>query len=357
MNIYKLLSGVLSISAPLISNACCPPGETCPKCAQLWPSCGPDWIITPGAGPCVSRGWDAFVTAEFIYWTAREDQLDFAIFEPIQDGTTLAGRGKVASPDWNFEPGFKVGVGLLYEHDGWDLYVNYTWLRVRNTRESLRVEDPQTQRITPIGDSASFAGLNQPILFASANWELDFNALDAELGRNFFISRCLKLRPHFGLKGTWQDQNFLVVGRDETLESEDVNKLHYWGIGIRAGLDTTWHFNQCFSLVGEVAVTALWENFEVDRKSGFLPQQGGVFIPALLLYVENDFYTLKPILEFFLGLRYETWFCCDSYHISLEGGWELQWWNQQNQFFQLSLGSRCGDLNLNGLTIKLRFDF
>ncbi|NGX26521.1 MAG: hypothetical protein K940chlam6_00445 [Chlamydiae bacterium] len=358
MNIYKSALLLLTASAPLLSNdCCCPPADPCAKCAQIWPTRGPDWIITPAAGPCVSRGWDAYITAEFIYWTSRLDNLGFAIFEPVQNGTTVTGRGNILHPDWKFEPGFKVGVGLLFDHDAWDLYVNYTWLSVHDTKEKIAVSDSQTQRIRPIGDSASFANLTQPILFASGRWELDFNVLDAELGRNFFISRYLKLRPHFGLKGTWQDQDYLVIGQDEELISKDQNSTHYWGVGIRAGLDTAWHFNQCFSLIGEVAITALWEKFETERKSGAAPLEVGVSEPITVLYVENDIHTLKPVLEFLLGLRYETWYCCDRYHFGIDGGWELQWWSGQNQFFNQIVESKCGDLNLNGFTLKFRLDF
>jgi len=342
----KRLIPLLITGSSLFSyDSCCPPKDECAKCAQIWPTNGPDWTITPGAGPCVARGWDAHVTAEFIYWTSREDNLGFAILEHVENGDTVTGYGKVLHPDWHFEPGFKIGVGILYDHDSWDLTVDYTWLRVNNTKKSESIEDTLTQRIRPLGDSAAFAGLTQPILSASAFWELDFNALDVELGRNFFISRYLKLRPHFGLKGTWQDQHYQITARDQTLVSEDKNSMHYWGVGIRAGMDTIWHFNQCFSLLGDVAVTGIWEKIEVDRKS----QEE--------IRIENNIHTLKPVVELFLGLRYESWFCCDRYHYALDGGWELQWWGGQNQFFNQVVEAKCGDLNLNGFTLRFRFDF
>ncbi len=357
MNANKLALLLLTTSIPLYSNdPCCPPADPCAKCAQIWPTNGPDWIVTPAAGPCVSRGWDAYLTAEFIYWTAREDRLGFAIFESVENGNKVTSQGKTLHPDWNFEPGFKVGAGLLYDHDSWDIYVNYTWLRVRDTKEKETASDSQTQRLRPIGDAASFAGLSD-IVFASGRWELDFNVLDAVLGRNFFISRYLKLRPHFGLKGTWQDQDYLVTAQNPEFFSEDKNSLHYWGIGIRTGLDTSWHFNPCFSLFGEVAVSGIWANFEIERRSGAAPIEEGALESFTVLNIENDIHTLKPVVEFLLGLRYETWFCCDQYHFAVEGGWELQWWNDQNQFFHLLVESKCGDLNMNGFTLKMRLDF
>ncbi|NGX38105.1 MAG: hypothetical protein K1000chlam2_01276 [Chlamydiae bacterium] len=369
--LWIILSVFFIGATPLFSNDdCCPAPDPCDKCAQIWPSRGPDWIITPSAGPCVSKGFDANITADFIYWTAREDHLGFALKESIQtqpDGQiTQTDRGRVIHPDWNFEPGFKIGVGYLYDHDGWDIQATYTWLRVRNTKNSVSIDDLNTERILEVGGFGVFAGLSD-VTEASGRWQLDFNVVDLELGRNFFISRYLKLHPHFGLKGTWQDQDYQVDAlgvaqefqvQDNRATSENKHHLEYWGIGILAGLDTTWHFNRCTSFLGNIRVSALWERFEVDNKSTralLVPQVGNS--PVTILYAENDFRTIKPVLELFLGLRWETWFCCDGYHFSIEGGWEEQWWSDQNQFFEPTINSREGDLNLQGFTVKMRLDF
>ncbi len=328
----------------------CPPRE----------SCSPTWMVTPDAGPCVCRGWDTHLTVEFIYWTAREDHLAFAFKEPTESSGTVTGQGRVFDPDWNFEPGFKIGFGVLQNHDGWDVYANYTWLRVRNTKKTIDSDDPITEQITPIGTFGAGGGLSN-IDQISARWQLDFNVVDLELGRNFFISQCLTLRPYFGLKGTWQDQDFLTNSRGifESILSVGETKdcLDYWGVGILAGLDSAWHLTRSLSFLGEVAVSALWERFKVDSKSSNAPIVVGMREPFTFLNVENNFFTIKPILELYLGLRWETWFCCDSYHFSFEGGWEIQWWADQNQFFSTIHESRLGDLYLQGVTLKIRLDF
>ena len=87
--------------------------------------------------------------------------------------------------------------------------------------------------------------------------------------------------------------------------------------------------------------------------------------------VKNDFHTIKPVLELYMGLRWEDWMCCDCYHYSIELGWEEQWWANENQFFSVEplvivnngpnrsrlTESRLGDLIMQGLTVKVRFDF
>lgn len=340
---------------------CCPPPDPCAKCAQIWPTCGPDWIITPNAGPCVANGFDANITLSFLYWTAREDNLGFGYLESIQtteSGPSVSSQSCVFHPDWNFRPGFKVAFGYLYDHDGWDIEAEYTWLRVRDTKESIALSDSTTERIQGIWPFSIPLSTAEKV---TAFWQLDFNVIDVEFGRNFFVSRYLKLRPHFGLKGTWQDQCYKVQanGWEDGIasSSSDSHSLEYWGIGIRAGLDTAWHFNRCLSLVGELAISTLWEKFDAEEKTDTAPLIVGRADPSTLLYVENDIRTIKPVIELYLALRWETWFCCEHYHFSIEGGWEEQWWSDQNQLFDAYQQARGGDLFFHGFTLKARIDF
>ena len=256
---------------------CCPPKDPCANCAQLWPTGGPDWIITPNAGPCVANSCQMFITAEFIYWAIREDNLGFAftnVPSSVATGLTTptTKRGSVEHPDWNMRPGFKVGIGWMSDCDGWDLYLNYTWLRTRSTRES--VSTPSDDRIiNDMNWTTQSTGQNSlstsrfgSISRMTGAWEHDLNVLDLELGRNFFISECLHLRPHFGFKGSWRKQSMDVTATgtsDSSSSPVDVaansrNRIDNWGFGVRAGLDTAWHFTRCFSLVGEAAVAAQW---------------------------------------------------------------------------------------------------
>ncbi|NGX27776.1 MAG: hypothetical protein K940chlam6_01714, partial [Chlamydiae bacterium] len=169
--------------------------------------------------------------------------------------------------------------------------------------------------------------------------------------------------PHFGLKGTWQKQKWDVVDTGiDSIQSTLITfadlDLDYWGIGIRTGLDSAWHFTPCFSLLGEVAIAALWERFDSETKIFTHDITAGSFVVEL--FIENAFHSIHSVLELYLGLRFENWFCCNEYHWSIEGGWEIQWWADQNKFFFIpgDLGAfRGGDLGLQGFTLKVRLDF
>lgn len=346
---------------------CC--ADSCINCAQLWPSRGPDWIITPNAGPCVCNGADAFVTGEFLYWKARCDYLGYAITTGNSTNSPIPSSscGRVYHPDWKFAPGFKVGLGMLFDHDGWDIYANYTWARFHDIKGSVHARSP-AKLVSDFlcGLNGYFNGNATTQVFnefASIKWQLDFNVIDLELGRNFFISRYLHLRPHFGLKTTWQCQEMEVlfkgIGLNTTANATfpfvttSCNKINNWGIGIRTGLDTAWHFTKSFSLVGETAITALCESFKVPRKD--VEKRNDSLFNTNLHY-ENKFTTIAPILELYLALRWESWYFCDCYHVSLEAGFEEQWWAKQNQFSQIAVETRAGDLFLYGFVFQIRFD-
>ena len=187
--------------------------------------------ITPSAEPSVCGCVTPFVTADFISWRAQEDGLDFSF-----NGTSIAGveagflpetasRGTVKSPHFSYEPGFKVGAGLKFEHDGWDLFAQYTWWRKNtgkhNSKSSLTEKSNGSSYVIATSPlhSAAFAegelgvggqgsGLATPaVQKASATWALHFNVLDAELGRNFWISKYLTLRPFIGMKFSWLTQH------------------------------------------------------------------------------------------------------------------------------------------------------
>ncbi|NGX39128.1 MAG: hypothetical protein KR126chlam1_00449 [Chlamydiae bacterium] len=331
-------------------SSCCPPPDPCAKCAQIWPCRGPDWIITPNGGPCVACGMDVHITAEFLYWTAREDQLTFVLkesLEMIESQTSVASQGHASQPDWQFDPGFKVGLGILYDHDGWDIYANYTWFRVCTSKKKVSADENERLTIKPL------ITIDNPSS-VTAQWRLEFNTVDLELGRNFFISRCLKLRPHVGLKGTWQKQDYPIETVGRTAMDRDfsfTNEMDYWGVGLRAGLDTSWHWSRCISVFGDIAVSALWQGYDVDTKVVAEPPR------TVAIDFTSNCHVVNPVVELLLGLRWETWFCCELYHFSAEGGWEIQWWNDQNRFSNFYPGDLLGDLFLQGLTLKFRLDF
>jgi hypothetical protein len=165
-----------------------------------------NYVITPSAQPVVEGDADFFITADFIWWKPNQEGTSVA-YPGYSDGTTAASKRNVLGPNFDFEPGFKLGIGTTMKHDTWDLYLNWTWFRSNDVKGHANAG---TQ--TMWSDLAfSVDGDQMPTLWAASSartrWDMHFNVIDLELGRNFWISKFLTLRPHFGLKTGWIHQN------------------------------------------------------------------------------------------------------------------------------------------------------
>ncbi|MCB1107875.1 MAG: autotransporter outer membrane beta-barrel domain-containing protein [Chlamydiia bacterium] len=336
--------------------------------------------ITPNAGPRVAHGADVFITANFIWWKATQDGLRYAAdglaagqaLSPAANPFLGAPKGKNRSVGEDWAPGFKVGLGLNLSHDGWDLYTQYTWLHASNSNSIANAN----------GAVANFAGIgqqgNNPTLIraisARGSWDLHFNVIDLELGRNFYLSQFLTMRPFIGLKGTWQDQHFkssYTAAATETFQIDvngaaNINTVgpyrmsmdtDVWGIGVRGGFNLAYYMAKNWSIFGNFAWTSMWSNYhELERRDHLDdPTTGNT---KLVVNIGNDsFYTVKYVGEMELGLRWETWFYDDNYHFAIQAGWEQQVWINWGQFVVIEEQQVEHDLALHGLNLKFRFDF
>ena len=375
------VAGCLSLGAEeqnQMGNNCCPPKPCCTSvcCPEIIEDCcacdvcPPMNQVTPNAGPCVKNGSNLYAVVAFTYWTAHEDNLVIGnIKEPFTTAGTITSQTEQLQPNWKGRPGFKVGVGYDFCHDGWDAFLNYTWFRSNNNSVS---ETPSNGQIIDDdywlvnGGLFPQVGFVTPFQNASAKWTMHLNVIDFELGRNFYISRRIQLRPHFGLKGMWYKQDFdlefrSIPGGVSTFNNSMTAKMKNWGVGARAGLDTAWHFCRDFSFIGEIAVTALWEHFKTTRvDETFSIVSSATAGPAgtltSLVNYKNHYYTLKPVVEWMVGLRWEMWTCCDEYHFAFDAGWEAQHWFSQNKFIRgLATDTANGDLAFYGSYFKSPF--
>ncbi|MBS0626839.1 MAG: hypothetical protein JSS09_01345 [Verrucomicrobia bacterium] len=313
--------------------------------------------ITPSAGPRVIDGINMFVTGDYLYWTAREDNLEYASTGYTNNNDTSVSSGYSKTPSFQYKSGFKAGLGFNFGHDTWDTLFNYTWYQSNHNKSSLKgdYDDGLTPTFSP------YITLETTDFFNSARslWAIHFNSLDWEVGRNCYISKYLSLRPFVGLKGSWQNQAFnntyegLVIGTPFNYYNN--SKSSFWGVGIRSGINTTWHLSENWSLFGDLALSALWSSFDTYRKDKYNVAGD----EPKICTVNEKRYTnsVTPVLELSLGVRKDVWFFRNRLHFGAQAGWEEQVWWDLNQF-TLNLGlPRGGNLYLQGLTARLRLDF
>lgn len=306
-----------------------------------------DIQITPAAGPRVTGPWNAFFTANFIYWTLHQEGLSYCTSEKIPSHSE---KGVVHDLDWKWEPGFRLGGGCNLPYDGWDLQTQYTWIH-GDARNSKSEGDSSTT----LSPRWMVKGCSTDLMSAYAHWNSHYQNLCLEVGRNSYWSPRFKVRLHTGLEATWIDQSYSV---QYTEKNEAIHYLQleqkFRGIGLRTGLNTNWELTKNVSVFGDLALASIWGQFNEQRREN---QQERREL-STVFNIEDHSHKLEPVLNLALGLRWEAWLDHDQLHFSMEAGWEHQLWLLHGLWIQKAgeLYHR-GDLSLQGLTLKGRFDF
>ena len=300
---------------------------------------GSNGMINPAARPVVKDGTDLWVQAEALYMRATEDGLAYAVQNKQGTATFANGKTKNARYDWDW--GFRVGAGYNLDHDGWDILANYTWFKDKSH------QNISGGSIIPV-NASGLAGLTTSN--AKAKLNLWLNILDVELGREFFVSKWLTLRPQVGVRALWLNRT-LHSRYSNIFQGSDVNskeKDHFAGAGLRGGLNTQWGLGSGWSLFGELDAALLYGKQRINR-SDVVKTTG-----ARLGHNPNRWMALRTTIDLALGLRWDRLFADDAYRIRLQLGWEDHVFLNMSQF---SSAGSSGNISLNGLAFQARFDF
>jgi len=328
------------------------------------------------ARPQIDGGCNLFVTADFLYWTAQENGLDYLFKTSLVAFGSLTSpvHGDVDSPHFEWDPGFRIGLGWNMGHDAWDLYFDWTRFHT-NAKEKSHADN----KVLYANFADTLAAIN-PFEKASAHTHVNVDWLDLELGKAFYATRYLTLRPHVGLRNAWVDQDFRFryknqitpLGLSAGVKDKVRVKNDFWGLGIRTGLDTQWELGAGFSILGDFALALLYGDFDLHRRfkgPAIVTAGGGTFIVPLESHQDKDLNLARFIADFDLGVQWDYMFAHDRFHVSLSAAWEQHMFFGQNQIFNFydtpsssstahgKLVSSNGDLTLQGLTISARFDF
>ncbi len=316
------------------------------------------------------------VAADFLYWRADENDLPYAFVNTSNvvvggSSATLTTRGYVANVNYNWKPGFRLGIGWDTPYDGWDVFLNWTWYR--NKSSSNVVATTSASAAGGLGIESMWLADDldiELISSASARWRLLYNMFDLEIGRDFAVSCGLALRPFFGVRGGWINRRFNAsygppdasVAILANTPGSFSSKTNAWGVGPRFGLNTTWSF-PCsgFMLLGNLSTSLIYGKVYKNRAQVVQTILG---VPNFL----NSSYTNKkhvwrtiPNMQLFFGLGWGDCFNCNKMYFSVKAGWEANFfWNLQHVPFALGEFEVFGashNLSMNGLTVDFKFDF
>ncbi len=452
---------------------------------------GPKPEINPPARPVVRDGMNLFASGEFLWWKAVQDDLEYVA--TIKNGVSNCANNRVNNnqtsdrlmrsiqssehaPDFQYCPGFRVGLGYNSPRDGWDVLVN--WTRLHSSANDKRCAFPCDRTssatcppacVTTGAEIAAEAALgsccvtgndcgqcnqcctkctscycdpctcnnkcskNNPCngcnkccefdcdcccepcppccdvcfncgcpedffpLFApvsvadqfrqgcaaAAHWRLRLNLLDGELGREFFVSRHLTLRPFMGVRGAWIKQKldanyegttssyipYALLYSDTTAAqggglvlqqptgsfcgtvcSGNTFNNDFEGVGPRFGFNSEWMIGGGVSLYADAAISLLWGKFNVKAESnlqlcgdGFLniqPESGSsapienntICVNECFKFEhKNDFHSTKAVNDLGLGVQWQGTFAQDRVGLLIKLGWEQHIFFDQNQ--------------------------
>ncbi|MBS0652463.1 MAG: hypothetical protein JSR39_02935 [Verrucomicrobia bacterium] len=319
--------------------------------------------INPSGRPQVKDGANLFITADYLLWKATEQNLNFAsdVLDTLAIGE-MSPKGKLFNVEFNWQSGFRVGLGYNLGHDQWDTDLTWTWFMDHG---SGNAESSANQIFSTIASPIFNALISAKK--AKSDLELHLNLLDWELGREFYTGKWLTVRPFGGLRTGWVNQNWKTEYfdpgsfRSVPLKKFQVDlKQEFWGIGLRGGLDTEWSLISGLSIYGNGAVSLLYGFFRDARLEKSTSMAG---IKGRNLFGVSSKRCEQAIAELQLGLRWDQMFSHDRFHLRIQTGWEhMVFFDHNHLFFYLdpfsaNLSEYGGNLSFQGWSSSVRFDF
>jgi hypothetical protein len=334
---------------------------------------GASGMVNPPARPQVRNGADLFIYGDLLYWKANENGIPLAVVNKKSPDNLAHSRVDNLRGKWDFA--FRVGIGYDIPHDGWDL--GLSWLRYNSYGHRKHVHSSSNRFVFPyLAPSADPIADIDTCARAKGRWRLLLNQLDLDLGREFFVSKWLTLRPHAGLRTDWIYQKIKAeYAKFSALlpassEVEVKYRDEWWGIGLESGLDTQWGLGGGWSIFANLAAAVLYGQHHIRMKDKDKPAVASISNGAnsnphgVFVDLKDNSKIAHPVLDLQLGLRWDAMLAQDHLHLGIQLGWENHLYFSQNQFpifsDDFNLGkffANQGDLSLEGWTLGMRLDF
>ena len=313
------------------------------------------------------NSWSFDIFADLLVWCAQESGTENWA-EVITGGDGAPEICDIRDIDFDWNAGLRIGLGYGMEHGQWDTQFYYTWFRTEGSDHVSSV--PNSVYSAFVGnfyvDNASGAGVKGlTYQKASIHWTINFNMFDWELGRAFWVSKALSLRPFLGLKGGWIHQSIHTKWQNPTLPTpppvyepfhigKENLKNNFWGLGPSFGIDTKWNVlalqDHSLSILGDLSAAILYGHWKFrDVYQNDIGQK----VPVKLSNNKSG----ASMLRTFLGLGWDANFCNNRFRFSTKLGYEMQFWFDQLQFYSFDTGRFDNELTLQGGTLEFRFDF
>lgn len=287
--------------------------------------------------------------AAVLYWQAREGGVAtaFEVDKEHRENSTAVG----IPFEWDF--GFKVGLGYRIPHDHWEGGVEWTSLQ---THSDLR-KNSELLPIWSIYYQEPFSTVEE----VNAHWRLHLGIIDIFVRKKFKACSFVFVPGlGIGMASIRQKYNIAYQG-GETLPDEGTlirMKNKFWGIGPYCGLSGEWGLKWGLSLYGKGVWRLLCGSFYLHQDEDLIPDW------QKILGVHYIYSQSSSVLQGELGLLWSHQFSKGLKKIELRSAWDQVILFSQNQLIRFvekkMLGnfvSNLGNLTLAGVEFSCRLDF
>lgn len=305
-----------------------------------------------------------FIGAEGLWWTACENDLDFAVDFNANE-TEILGSGSTHFADYDWKWGVRGWIGWNW-CCGWDSTLSYTWFRTEGTNIIDRQDEvDQYVKASLLHPNTGATDATR----ATADLELKYQAADLLFGRTVtYCENSLVIHPFVGFHGIWieQDQEYLYEGGDFVSTPADFiggifatparvtweSKLK--GAGLKGGVDMNFRWSSGFGIYGSASGSVLAAKTDVEHLQEFLDADG--VVTTTDIYLKEDQCIGVPGLHLQGGFNY-SWACGECVMVKFHVLYEF------NSYFNtphirrysynnegVSSSGTSGNITMNGIT-------
>jgi hypothetical protein len=346
---------------------CAPKQDACKPCQKVCP-CPPAKVeLNPAynapANIDLTCSWDVNVNASFLYWQATQSNMGLGVLVSMTDTglPSVVVNERTINMDYDYKPGFRVGLGWELDHDNWDMQAEYTWFHAHNSRsvKAPTAVSPAASYIAPTVTSpypALAQGEVKQATSVDSSWRLKMDIVDLNIGRSCYVGKELTMRPSLGLRGAFIRQQLKVENVFTPTNKENARlRTNSWGVGPSVALDANWNLCDGFRIFGNTEADLLYtrytrSNFTSSLKSFDIESPQDYSFKRTVRNID----TVRTHLDINAGIGYGTYFDCNNWYFDISAGYEFQAFFDQNMF---NTNSTPGNLYTQGLTLKARLDF
>jgi hypothetical protein len=350
----------------------CPPPPVCPPkpCCEQRPPIQMCPAYNMPARVDVRGCWDVYAGASFIYWQARQENMEFASSQVAATVGTVQ-TNTIVNYDFSYKPGFKVLLGMNFDHDGWDGYAEYTWFKnsTSNSVGLVAATPTTTTALFTIKQIPAINGGNNYTSISEA-WDLKLQFLDTALARTYYVGTNLTFRSIFGARFAWLTQYKTQTATNDGTTGAGTAGTYFmrqnyasWGAGAMAGLNTNWIFGEDFRMIGNGSFDLLYTRVATSNTKFIVSDLADV-TTATYGFPESRPDFLMPHTNIEIGFGWGTYFDCYNWHIDLSATYCFQtFWNANlnrewvDDVDAYNSLSPNGNLYVHGLTASLKLDF